>query len=430
MRSLPGGTRRPWSDGLILPVAAAALGCLGLGCAPQFLGPYACLDGYASCINPSANECETNLTTDALNCGACGMACGVGAACANSMCGMPAQQLAPLSGLTGQQNTLEVNSSAVFWLDNQNGQPPAIHSVPIGGGSPATVAMDLFCQSPRTFAVDDANVYYVSAGNGLGGGPDLVEVPLVGGATTVLASSGNGGGSCPVLAVDQTNLYALTQVAQGGPSVSELVEVPIAGGAPTTLATSSTYSPNALGLTPTDAIVQVTNNSGPASFAAIPLAGGSPVPLPASGDEGGPFGFVADATNIYSVGSFCPCNGNGPSYDGPPNGQVVMQPIGGGAQTVLARFTGAASSIAVDSDSVYWSTDTAVWKVPIAGGPALPVAGSLTSMSNGASGAGYQCTGCGGGSPASVTTLIAVDATSIYIADFAPDVDAILKVPK
>src|SRR5580704_10801675 len=335
MPSLPGGTRRRWSDAVALSVVVGAFACLGPGCASQFDGPYPCEDGYASCTNPGGNACETNVTSDALNCGACGVACGVGAACTDSVCGAPAVQLTTLSQPLNQQGTLEVNADAVFWMDNENGQS-AILSVPIAGGAATTVATDVFCQGPHAFAVDSDNLYYVSNESGTGsgqGGPGVVEVPLVGGPATVLVSNNNGGGNCPVVAVDPTNVYALTQVAQVGPNVTELLDVPLAGGATTTLAMSSSYSPSELVITPTLAIVQVTDNSGPESYAAIPLAGGPPVPVAVSGNTPGASAFTADGTNIYTVGSSCPCDDNGNSYSGPPTGQVVMLPVDGGAPT-------------------------------------------------------------------------------------------------
>jgi hypothetical protein len=377
--------------------------------------------------------CETNVTSDALNCGACGTACAVGAACADSVCGAPAVQLTTLSQPLNQQGTLEVNANAVFWMNNQNGQS-GILSVPIAGGSPTTVTTDPFCQGPQAFAVDDDNLYYVSTNDGTGtgsGGPALVETPLAGGPTTVLVPNSNGEGSCPVLVVDRTNVYALTQVAQGGPSVTELVDVPIAGGATSTLAMSSSYGSSALVLTPTDAIVEVQNNNGPESYAAIPIAGGPAVTVPGSASTPGGSAFTADATNIYAIGSSCPCggndNGNNNSSSLPPTGQVVMLPIAGGPPTTLAQFTGQASSIAVDATNVYWSTDSAVWTVPIApGGKVSSLAGNLTGGVP-----AYQCNGsCGSSGGVAEPTLIAVDATSVYIADYAAGVDAILKVPK
>jgi len=450
MRSSLGGTRRRRIDARTL-AAAGALACVAPGCPGVFTGPYPCESGFASCINPQSDMCETDITSDALNCGACGTACGLGAVCASSVCGTPAMQLAALGQSAGQQTTLEVNATAVFWNGIPNGQA-GVFSVPVAGGSVATVATDVTCEGRHSFAVDDKNIYYVSTGNGAGFGPGspgnnggLVALPLLGGAPTVLVPASNGWtyNGCPVMAVDATNVYALVRVAQpGAQSVTTLQDVPIAGGPTTTLGMSSSYSSSELVVTATDAIVQVQNNNGPGSYAAIPVAGGSPVAVPVSANVPGGSAFAADATNIYVLGSECSCNGgngsnnnggnnnggNGNSPDSLPTGQVVVLPIDGGPATTLARFTGLASSIAIDSANVYFSTDTAVWKVPIGGNQSQVsvVAGNLTGGAP-----AYKCNGGSGcGSPGSVINVIAVDATSVYIADIAPTVGAILKVPK
>jgi hypothetical protein len=434
MRLLPGGTRRRRGDALTLSVVTGALACLGPGCAPEFTGPYACVDGYASCTNPAANECETDITSDATNCGACGMVCGVGAACTASVCGTPALQLATLSQpAANQESTFAVNSTAVFWSGGQ-GQA-GVFSVPVGGGPTATIATDMACQGAQAFAVDDDNLYYWSMGafdsqGSTTGG--LTELSLLGGTSTVLVPEGNGGipGSCPATAVDGANVYWLGN-ATGVQSLNGLADVPITGGTTTTLSTVPNYDPTELVITPTSAVAVVESDNGPNSYAVVPIGGGPPAQISPSASGGSIF--TADATNIYVVGSSCPCNDNGPNYSGPPMGQVVILPIAGGAVTTLANFNGQASSIALDSGNVYWSTDTAVWKVPIAGGPALPVAGNLAAAATVTGAAsGYQCTGCGG-SPGELTTLIAIDATSVYIADFpssVSSVDAILRVPK
>ena len=447
MRSLPGGMRRRRGSALTLAVAAGSLACLGLGCAPEFDGPYPCADGYASCTNTEANTCETDITSDALNCGSCGMACGVGAACTASACGAPAVQLTTLSKPANDESTLGVNSTAVFWSGTEGGQN-GVFSVPIGGigGSPTTaVATDLACQSAQAFAVDDDNLYYWAAADntgfdqgGSGNGPTsggLTELPLAGGTSTLLVSSGNGGisGTCPLTAVDATNVYWLMQ-GTGMQDSMAVADVPIApGGTSNTLSTASNYDPTQLVITPTSAVVEVQSTSGPNSYAAIPIAGGPPIQVSPGGNSQGGSAFTADAANIYVVGSSCPCNDDGSPYTGRPTGQVVMVPIGGGPSTTLANFTGQASSIVLDSGNVYWSTDTDVWKVSTAGGPVSSVAGNLASASTVAgAAAGYQCTSCGGSSPG-LTTLIAVGGASVYIADFPSSVStvgAILAVPK
>jgi hypothetical protein len=202
--------------------ATGALAGLAAGCPPSFDGPYPCQSGFASCTNPQENKCETDVTIDALNCGMCGNACPVGGACMGTACGPTAAlQLATLGQSQSQQETLLVNDTAVFWYGSLNGESGVV-SVPIAGGTPTIVATDLMCEGPNAFAVDDNNLYYVSNGSGAGsgqGGPGndvgLVEVPLAGGLSpTVLIANSNGGVGCPVLAVDATNVYALTQIAQ------------------------------------------------------------------------------------------------------------------------------------------------------------------------------------------------------------------------
>jgi hypothetical protein len=85
---------------------------------------------------------------------------------------------------------------------------------------------------------------------------------------------------------------------------------------------------------------------------------------------------------------------------------------------------GATGGIAVDATHVYWSTDTAAWKAPIAGGTPTPVAGNL---GNGV--AAYQCNNCGGGGSMPQGGSIALAPSALYV--FAGGTEqAILKVAK
>src|SRR5690348_13662224 len=123
-------------------VAAAVLVCGGLllvlaSCRAKFDGPYPCATGYASCIEPQNDQCETNVSTDGLNCGGCGHACPVGAVCSASTCGPPATVLAALG--TGSQTAIAVNATAVFWESSSG-----IRRVPSSGGASTIVASDAF----------------------------------------------------------------------------------------------------------------------------------------------------------------------------------------------------------------------------------------------------------------------------------------------
>ena len=131
--------------------------------------------------------------------------------------------------------------------------------------------------------------------------------------------------------------------------------------------------------------------------------------------------------NLYTVVASCPCNGNNNNNGNglPPAGQVVKVPLGGGPSTTLARFTGQVGGVDLDATNIYWSTDTAAWSVPRAGGAATPVAGNLAAGS-----APYICNNSCGGSGQSATTAIAVGATSLYLAVTAPADNAVLEVAK
>jgi hypothetical protein len=444
-----------------VPTAVALLALACAACAQAFEGPYPCNTGFASCGGASDDSCETNVNNDALNCGGCARTCPTGAACVEGVCGAAPVMLASLGMNQTQAATFAVNSSAAFWTGSLQGTV-AIVSVPTSGGSPSSFATDGQCLSgqaaTQAFAVDDDNVYYVSngsSGQSNFGGPALIARPLDGGSPTVLVSGNDGsdvGGpgngtaglqSCPVLAVAAPDVYGLGST-QSGTNMTTLASVPIGGGPVAVIASNASYQTNALVIAGGNAVLEANNNSsggGPNNagfpYAVVPVGGGSPTTVVASNNEGSPIAFTADTQNIYYVTANCPCdNGNGGSQGSsggspsaaPPNGSVVILPLDGTQPTVLAQFAGWPTSIAVDESNVYWATDTALWTVPIAGGSPAQLAGNL---SGGMPAVSCSPTGnCGSPASPGLTTRIAIDSTSVYVADFASSVDALFKVPK
>ncbi len=57
-------------------------------CAADTCGYAACSANYGNCNNNAADGCETNLQTDALNCGTCGKSCN-GQTCTAGVCDAP-----------------------------------------------------------------------------------------------------------------------------------------------------------------------------------------------------------------------------------------------------------------------------------------------------------------------------------------------------
>lgn len=84
------GTCDPASGRCSNPLAGDGSACTMAGgsgtCAAGVCAIAACDSGRADCNGNAADGCETDLTSDAASCGACGQACGPGGACSASTC--------------------------------------------------------------------------------------------------------------------------------------------------------------------------------------------------------------------------------------------------------------------------------------------------------------------------------------------------------
>src|SRR5579862_1796073 len=347
---------------------------VALGCQSRFTGPYPCLDGYASCVQPSQNLCETDTTTDGLHCGTCGAACGVGAPCVAAHCGQAAAVLATLGA--GSQTEIQANATAVFWTMSDSLLMLPASAGP--GATPTTIAPDMFScgNGSKTFAVDDSNVYFWSNGfNCTGTGPcgGLVQLSLADGARTLLVPTPASGGTnlCGAFAVGPTTLYWLDEQQQGN-VVSYFVygvQIGVAGQTLAMLASGQSYNGQTINLLARNAsalFFEATDATNGEVIETVPLAGGASTALPIDFNTFGfGFPFVVDDANLYTVIASCPCNndnGNSNNNNGsgvPPAGRVVKVPLGGGPSTTLATFNGQVGGIDLDATNVYWSTDTA-----------------------------------------------------------------------
>jgi hypothetical protein len=422
--------RHAFRGAAVVAVVAVA----ALACEAQFTGPYPCASGYASCVNPQQNLCETLLASDGMNCGSCNRQCAVGAVCNTGMCGVPGGRVARLP--TPFNGQIAVNTADVFWSQGQQ-----IVRVPPTGPA-VTITNNAFqCGNATAFAVDDMNVYFVSQGTpspqGMQG-QGLVKYGIADGATTVLVPPPTSGGmsptnGCPLsIVADAARLYMHTSFNNGGQNIHALFAVAIAGGAVTTLAMAqgNTSTPGNIVRAGTWVVWSPPQDNGgngkPPSLQAVPIAGGSPMPLAVPNNDSFTQ-FTADSHSAYIGWSTCNnnCGGSSPGGTGLYTGQVVRVPFDGTASQVLGPVTGQLGGMAADLNHVYWSTDTTVWKVPSAGGDEVPIAGNLT---NGVPPA--VCNSCGSPPSSTLTYPLALDALSVYVADTTGTVDQILKVAK
>jgi hypothetical protein len=390
-------------------------------CKGEFTGPYPCETPYASCVDPELNQCETDTRSEAMHCGACNRSCELGALCQNAQCGAAPQKLADISGAA--PFGLAVNGSGVYWSPNSEGQ---IHQVPLNGGTPSIAVSNLnSCGSAAAFALDDAAIYYWTSNfpcsDSTCTNMGMVSTALDSGTTSMLVpGSPSTNNSCPASVVIANN--SLFWLAQQNNSV-QLFAAPLTGGTATSLAMiPNTGSMGSLWVTRSKALFVVPQDSGP-TLQEIPLDGspGTSISMQLNNQSSSMGIFVADDKYAYVAVGGCPCSG--PNTESPP-GRIDRLALDGSGGSTLAEFTGVALNMVRDGTDIYWSTETTVWRVPMAGGPATRIAGNLTK--------GAPSTVCSGGCGMDPTkyVTIAVDATSVYIADGWPNVNALLKAKK
>jgi len=230
--------------------------------------------------------------------------------------------------------------------------------VPISGGQ--AVALSSPQDHPSSIAVNSTNVFWAN-GNGSSGDGAVKKTGLDGGAETTLATSPGIPGAYKGLAIDSSNVYWTGDSSPGSVSY-----VPIVGGASTVLA-SGQDAP--WGIVVTDGYAFWTNAAmTTGTVMKAPLDGGPAITL--ATNQAGPAGIAVDSANAYWVNR----------YDGAVNkvslsdgGVVTLASINPGPS-----YTYAPLGIALDSADVYWTIEAAidggVMRVPIDGGTITTIA--------------------------------------------------------
>jgi len=251
------------------------------------------------------------LSSDPLDCGACGNSCGPHGTCGDGRC---------LVTLAESQDNgaLAVDGSFVYWRSGN-----AILKVSVQGGTTVTAATSVQ-GPPGDLALDASNVYWT-----IPAVDAVMKTPLGGGPSTVLASKQ--GTLLKGIAVDATNVYFATQNTQ---LIDTLFAVPIGGGSAKAVMTTQAH------------ILELAADAGHVFWSQT------------YGERDGSINFTtakggttALVTGLKDLRSFAV----GGSLAAWATTEAIAQaPSSGGSLTVLAP-TSFPTALAVGQKSVYWA---------------------------------------------------------------------------
>jgi hypothetical protein len=150
-------------------------------------------------------------------------------------------------------------------------------------------------------------------------------------------------------------------------AAGNVMAVSLCGGTPVTLAAEQAGI-GSVAVSSTTVFWPVV--SGEEDIMTVPVGGGTQTPIATK--QSSPLAVAVDSTNAYWA--------NMGGIRDSPSGAIVKVPLLGGTPTTLASalYPGA---IAVDVESVYWTTATGVFKVPIGGGATTTLATELNPTS-------------------------------------------------
>ncbi len=328
-----------------------------------------CDTGYADCDEHPTNGCETYLLGDGANCGACGHDCMHGG-CAASICTAPPVALGTTSTVA-PNGPVALDATSVYVAGELTQNMGGVISVPRSGGA-ATLLVNDDC-NVASLVVDATTVYW--AGRDCNTVDAAIKsAPVAGGATTVLASDQvyEPAG----LLADATTLYWYDAV------IEAILSLPKAGGEPSILVgvQKNGGAAEILGLAADATTLYFTTADDIANtWESPPSPSPAARPRPSRRSRRGPPGssrfsgtdlYVATDTNIAHIST---------------TGGSLTPFTSANLGSADPSFTPAVTSMAIAGGNLYWSagatsaialcpTPGGIWRIPLAGGPAVGLA--------------------------------------------------------
>ncbi len=186
--------------------------------------------------------------------------------------------------------------------------------------------------NPFAVAVDATHVYFAASD------PALKKVPINGGSATILTEE-----SALAIAVDATHLYWV--------AASTVNRITLNGNDQLKVADAS--NANRIALSGQYVFFTEGSNGDVGAVQKVALSGGAVDELHFAA-TGHPFGVALNATDVY--------------FTHKSDGEIVKVSTSGGSATVLATGQVSPRALALDSNSVYWTTATTIRKVALNGG--------------------------------------------------------------
>lgn len=241
----------------------------------------------------------------------------------------------------GCATSIAFDADHVFWIDTRHA--PIESQGSLWSRSRAEGTNTKLAEAPNFLGVTAGPLgVYAVVLTALGPGPtSVLAYTSSGGSPRTLLTSSGGGLQGPI-AADGANVYLVSTTH----STNDVLQIPVAGGPAVVLASL----PGFVSEIAIDANRLYWIGDDPPSdtstLMSVPLSGGIPTPLVQDGLQ---TSFAVDSSHLY--------------WNDPTSQSIKKMPLGGGASLTLVTHPGIAGAIALDSSSLYYADQGALYRV-------------------------------------------------------------------